>query len=68
MQKSASNAWGSGPDLHAEGSVLATAPASLPSIDSNDSYSLHSGAVLLHDIDWWSDMISLSQARSMHLD
>jgi hypothetical protein len=66
MQESANNAEGSGPDLHAEGSVLATAPASLPSINYNDLGSLHSGAVLLHDIDWWSDMISLSWTRSIH--
>jgi hypothetical protein len=52
MQESANDAEGSGPDLHAEGSVLAMALASSPSIDYSDSGSLHSEAVLLHDIDW----------------
>jgi hypothetical protein len=51
MQESANDAEGSGPDLHAEGSVLAIALTSLPSTDYSDSGSLHSGAVLLHDIE-----------------
>jgi hypothetical protein len=52
MQEAANNAEGSGPDLHAEGSVLATMLGSLPSIDYSNSGSLHSETVLLHDIDW----------------
>jgi hypothetical protein len=52
MQEAANNVEGSGPDLHAEGSVLATTLASLPSIDYSDSGSLHNETVLLHYIDW----------------